>query len=233
MQNISRTNRHILLSLLVWIITAGVTWAQQGSVRPGINDYYMDPDFETWVSRFESPGREVYDQRYKILAALDIKPGMAIADIGAGTGLYTLLFADKVGSDGLVYAVDISKVFMENVARRVQHQGLKNVRTIVSTHRDTLLAASSIDLAFLSDTYHHFEYPQDMLASIHKALKPGGTLAVIDFRKQAGVSSGWVMGHVRANRELVTKEIEAAGFEFSGREDWLQTNYFLRFRKKS
>ena len=90
----------------------------------------------------------------------------------------------------------------------------------------------SVDWVFLSDTYHHFEYPDAMLASINNALRPGGRLAIIDFRKQADRSSDWVMSHVRANRQQVIREMTAAGFELEREPDLLERNYFLIFRKQ-
>jgi predicted methyltransferase len=89
-----------------------------------------------------------------------------------------------------------------------------------------------VDLIFVSDTYHHFEYPQRMLTSMHEALRPGGRLAIIDFRKAPGFSSGWVMSHVRADRATVIREIEAEGFRFMGEEDFLRVNYFLWFERE-
>jgi len=204
---------------------------QAQSVSPGINEHYRDPDYEIWRERFESSGREVYDQRHKIVAALDLRPGMTVADIGAGTGLFTLLFASAVGPQGKVFAEDISSVFIRNVARRAKGQGMNNVVTITGSDQDVMLPAEAIDIAFICDTYHHFEYPNDMLASIHRAIKPGGILVVIDFQKRPHVSSDWVMNHVRADKEMVTKEIEAAGFALIGQEKWLHDNYFLRFRR--
>ena len=102
---------------------------------------------------------------------------------------------------------------------------------IVNTPREASLPDRSIDLAFLADTYHHFEYPQSMLASIHRALRDNGRLVVIDFRKDPRTSSRWVMGHVRTNREGVIREIEPAGFRLVADMPLLRTNYFLVFEK--
>lgn len=219
------------IALMMITVFSGQAWSQAQSVRPGINEYYQDPDFQTWIERFERSGREVYDKRNEIVAALGLRSGMTVADVGAGTGLFTLLFAPQVGPEGRVFAVDISAGFMRNVARRAGEQGYDNVQTIVSSQRDTKLPPGSIDVVFVCDTYHHFEYPEDMLASIRTALKPGGSLVVIDFRKQPGVSSSWVMDHVRANEALVMDEIQGAGFELITKHDWLRSNYFMHFRK--
>jgi predicted methyltransferase len=156
---------------------------------------------------------------------------MDVADIGAGTGLFTRLFSRQLGADGRVYAVDISRPFVENILRDSREQGLKNVVGVVNSPDDAMLDANSIDLAFTVDTYHHFEYPQSMLASIHEALRPGGRLIVIDFVKDPSRSSAWVMGHVRAHKQKVIDEITSAGFELIDDKPLLRVNYFLEFRK--
>ena len=156
---------------------------------------------------------------------------MDLADIGAGTGLFTRLFASRVGPEGTVYAVDISETFVRNILRTSTEQGLSNVRGILNTDRDAALPENSIDLAFLSDTYHHFEYPQDMLASIRRALRDGGRLVIVDFRRHPGVSSRWVLGHVRADMNEVIGEVKAAGFKFLEEKPLLDINYFLEFEK--
>ena len=223
-------NRLISLLLAAGLLAVSNVAAQQQSVRPGINRHYADPDWRQWVRQFESPGREVYDRRFDIVNAANISPGMAVADIGAGTGLFTRLISPLVGSKGKVYAVDISQTFVENIEREADEQGLDNVIGVVNSDRDAGLPADSIDLAFTVDTYHHFEYPVDMLASIHRALRDDGRLIVIDFRKHDHASS-WVRGHVRAHRHAVIDEISRAGFHLIDDKPILEINYFLEFRK--
>lgn len=205
--------------------------AEQQSVRPGINEHYQNPDFKLWQRRFESPGREVYDLADEIVDALQLKPGMQVADIGAGTGLFTRRFAKQLGDNGKVYAIDISNEFIRNIVNQAKQSGLKNIQGIVNTDKSITLGANTVDLAFLCDTYHHFEYPRAMLQSIRKALKKNGRLVVIDFRKDPQVSSRWVMGHVRADQRIARQEIEQAGFRYLKSEDMLQSNYFMVFEK--
>jgi len=226
-------HQHYFLLILVCLNFSVLSeiQAEEESVRPGINSYYMDPDWQQWVNVFETPGREIYDRRFDILRASAVSPGMAVADIGAGTGLFTRLFSRQVGAQGKVYAVDISRTFVENILRESREQNLMNIEGVVNTPGDAMLDAASIDLAFAVDTYHHFEYPKSMLASIHKALRSGGRLIVIDFRKHPGKSSGWVMGHVRANMKKVIEEITSAGFVLIDDKPFLRANYFLEFRK--
>ena len=222
------------LLILVWLNLSAVSVIHaeaEESVRPGINSYYMDPEWQQWVYQFESQGREVYDRRFDILKASSVSPGMVVADIGAGTGLFTRLFSREVGADGKVFAVDISRTFVENILRESREHDLKNVVGVVNSPVDAMLDADSIDLAFTVDTYHHFEYPSSMLVSIHKALRTGGRLIVIDFIKQPGKSSNWVMGHVRADKNKVIDEITSAGFLLIDDKPLLRSNYFLEFRK--
>ena len=227
-----RTATLHLIGLAIVISMSAPVWAQEQSVRPGINRHYENPRFDEWVARFERPGREVYDKRHQIIAAMRIEAGMVVADIGAGTGLFTRLFSPRVGPQGRVIAVDISQVFIDNILRIAHQQGLKNIEGIVNTARDVSLPPDSIDVAFLCDTYHHLEYPISTMRSINRALRPGGTLMVIDFRRVPGFSSPWVMRHVRAGQDIVVQEIEAGGFKLVEIQEFLQTNYFLRFTKQ-
>jgi predicted methyltransferase len=223
-----------LRSTAVFLLIAWTSAARsEQNVNPGINDYYLDADYGKWVEVFERPGREIFDRRFQIMAAIGVRPEMVVADIGAGTGLFTRLFARAVGPEGRVIAVDISRNFVDNILRSAREQGLENVQGVVNGQRDSGLAPGLVDLAFVCDTYHHFEYPRSMLSSIHRGLKPGGELVLIDFERIPGVSTPWVLSHVRADREQVIEETEATGFELVEEQpELLRSNYFLRFRKR-
>jgi predicted methyltransferase len=131
-----------------------------------------------------------------------------------------------------VYAVDISKLFIDNILRLSREQGQRNVAGVVNSSTDVQLPPQSIDIAFICDTYHHFEKPLAMLRSIHRALKPGGQMIVVDFRKIPGVSTPWVMSHVRTDQSKVVQEIESVGFRLVEDSHLLKTNYFLRFESQ-
>jgi ubiquinone/menaquinone biosynthesis C-methylase UbiE len=226
--------RHSLIGfalLVVWIALTSPTTAQEQSVRPGINKAFENPDVKEFLGKFEVESREIYAQRKEIVSACKLKPGMAVADIGAGTGLFTRLFAKEAGPKGKVYAVDIAPKFVEHIEKTATDENLKNIVGVVCTADNVKLPANSIDLAFVCDTYHHFEFPFKTLASIHEALRPGGQLIVIDFHRIEGKSSEWVMGHVRAGQDVFTREITQSGFKLLGEEKLLKENYFLRFEK--
>jgi predicted methyltransferase len=221
----------VFLALAVVVALPVQVQAATGA-NPAINAPYEDPEYEQWVERFERPGREIYDRREAIVDAAGVKTGMAVADVGAGTGLFSLLFAEAVGPRGKVYAVDVSQVFVDNITKRARKQGLENVVGVVNTQTGTGLSPGSADLVFLSDTYHHFERPAAMLASIHRALRPGGRLVVIDFERTPGRSSTWVLGHVRADKGQVKREVEAAGFRLREDRPLLEENFFLAFARR-
>ena len=203
------------------------------SVKPGINTEYLKPDLNVsnWVERFEKEGREIYDHREKIVAAAKIRAGSVVADIGSGTGLFTPMLSAATGAQGKVYAVDIVPNFLKLIEQRSAKAGLRNVQTILCTERSVELPPNSIDSAFICDVYHHFEYPQQSLASLHRALRRNGEVFLIDFKRVPGVSSDWILNHVRAGQDVVTAEFEAAGFRKIEEINLLKDNYTLRFRK--
>jgi predicted methyltransferase len=205
--------------------------AQEKSVRPGINDPFKDPDLPKFLKTFEGESREVFTHRKQIVAACKLKPGMAVADVGAGTGLFTRLFAAAVGPKGKVYAVDIAPKFLDHIRKTCDKAGLKNVQTVRCTQTSAELPEGSVDVIFVCDTYHHFEFPQRTLASLHKALRPGGRIVLVDFQRIPGKSSAWILGHVRAGKEVFVKEIVSAGFRVVGEETFLKENYLVRFEK--
>lgn len=221
--------------LISSLCVATLLLAQEQSVKPGINDKFLDPRLNVteWEQKFETESREIFHLRDQIVQAVGMKPGMSIADIGAGTGLFTLPFSDAVGESGKVFAVEIAKNFLAHIKARAAKAKAANVEAILCTDKSVELPEASIDVAFICDVYHHFEYPQASLASLHKALKPGGEIVLIDFKRIPGVSSDFVMGHVRAGQEVFEAEIAAAGFEKTGEvKDLMKENYLVRFRKK-
>ena len=220
-----------LLALGLLLALAPPVAAEQ-SVAPGINRYYQDADAARWRGVFERDGREVWERRDDIVRELRLQPGQAVADVGAGTGFIALMMARAVGPEGRVYAVDITPSFVEAIGQRAAAEGLDNVVGVVNDPYSVQLPPGSVDLVFSSDTYHHFEYPHATLRSIHRALRADGELVIVDFKRIPGVSSPWVLGHVRAGEETVRAEIEAAGFELVESPDFMQTQYFLRFRKR-
>jgi predicted methyltransferase len=207
--------------------------ASKSKTDPKINDAFKKPDVKAYIKRFESEAREPYARRHEIIAALELKPGMVVADIGAGTGLFTRLMAEKVETKGKVYAVDIAPEFLAHIAADARKNKRPQIVTVRGTQQTTNLPKGSLDLAFLSDVYHHLERPERILASLRDAIKPGGRLVVVEFDRVEGKSTPFVLKHVRAGRNVFIKEIESAGFKRikSAKPPELKENFFAAFER--
>jgi ubiquinone/menaquinone biosynthesis C-methylase UbiE/rhodanese-related sulfurtransferase len=224
-------SRTFIFQVLAIVLAASNCWAQDKSVNPDINKSFEKPDIGTFVERFEREGREVYDHREEIIEACQLKPGMVVADIGAGTGLFTRMIAPRVTDRGQVIAVDIAKEFVAYVEKACKEEGITNVKGVVCTSASAELPADSVDLAFICDAYHHFEFPYKTMRSIQRALKPDGQVVLVDFDRVEGKSSEWILNHLRAGKATFVKEIELAGFEVTEERDFLATSYWIRFKK--
>lgn len=206
-----RSHRLFAIALLAAIAFAAFA---DNSDPAKLNAPFRDPELnsEVWVERFEREGRDAWDYREQIADALALSSGDAVADVGAGTGLFEPLLAARVGSQGKVYAVDIAPRFIEHIRAKAAEHGLAQVEAILGANRSTNLPAGSVDLVFVCDTYHHFEDHAAMLASIHAALRPGGRLVIVDFDRIEGISPKFILEHIRADKAQFTREIEAGGF---------------------
>lgn len=204
------------------------------SVRPGINDaYFREGALERYTGILEAESREVALHRDAIVDAIRLRNGMVVADIGAGTGLFTTELAKRVGDQGRVLAVDIVPSFLRRIEERVRAEGLSNVRVIKGEEGASGLREGAVDLAFLCNTYHHLEFPESYLQSLFDALRPGGTLVMVDFERIEGVTHPSLLRHVRAGKRTVIREVTGVGFVLVSEveADFLEENYFLRFRR--
>jgi len=217
------------------------TTAPEQSVKPGINKPFKGGvDVQKFVDVFEADKREIYKHREKIVETLGLKPGMAVADIGAGTGFYSIMIAERVGSAGKVYAVDIAPRFLNHIQTLATAAKLTNVSTVQCREDSAELPPNSIDLAFICDTYHHFEFPRSTMLSIHRALRPGGEVVIVEFfhDEQSIAHLGerrrdWIRDHIRLGRAETIQEMEGFGFAFASSPDtpYLEESYIVRFCK--
>ena len=193
-----------------------------------------ETNVELWLETMEIGSRELYAARNEVVDAVDLKPGERIADIGAGTGLHTLLFAERVGVEGAVFAVDIEPRFLKLINQRAADNDYTNVTAVLSRDDSITLPEHEVDVVFISDTYNYFEDPEAIIESVHLALKPGGRLIVLDFDISDGKERTSDNQHVRVGKEAVAAEIESVGFELEEQVSvpGLSETYMLRFRKK-
>jgi len=239
-QSLLRPSALLVLSIVAALgcaTSAGQSVARPDGLPDGINDEFLsqDLDVDAFVERFEGESREVYAARTVIVAALNLSTGSQIADIGAGTGFFSRLFAEAVGDEGSVYAVEISPNFLEHLRALKSNEEIETLQVVEGSGNSVELTRASVDLAFICDVYHHFEAPSATLASLHDAIRPDGSLVVIDFERIPGKSPNRLLKHVRAGKEIFRTEIEGAGFELTDEIhlDELKNNYMLRFKRIS
>ena len=146
---------------------------------------------------------------------------MVVADIGAGSGVHARLFAEAVSPGGKVYAVDIMQEFLDHIEATCKGKGITNVLCVLGSDTSCNLKPGSVDVAFSSDTYHHFEYPFKMMASIRAALRPNGKFILIDFKDRSG--------HVRADSKTVIEEITRSGFRLIDSREFANMFFLARF----
>jgi SAM-dependent methyltransferase len=176
------------------------------------------------LSIFDSPGREDRLQINRVMDILAIAPGKTVADIGAGSGWFTVRAAKRVGEGGLVYAVDINPEAIQYIGDRTQKEQLQNVKTILSKPDDPLLPGNAVDAVLLLKTYHEVAHPVTLLRSLRPALRPGAKLGVID-RNGNGENHG-------VGRDVVIREAKAAGYHLLDQYDFVKgdkMDYFLVF----
>ncbi len=220
-----------LLFALFWAIPAV---AQTGHSHDNNTQFQgTGVDVEQWIKRLENPERDVIAHRDGVIAALGLRPGQHVADVGAGTGAYMEAVSRAIGVNGRYYGVDISAAFVGHMRDRAAHAGLGNVTLIVGRTDHATLPPASVDVVLVVNTYHHFAQVGPMLASLRQALKPGGELVIVEFDRVEGVSRQWILDHIRAGKATFREEIEAAGFRFveEVEDTGLEENFLLRFAK--
>ena len=204
------------------------------SVRADINASYLSDSLDParLDAGFSAESRETFAARGAVTAALDLEPGEVVADVGAGTGIYLEPFSDAVGPEGAVIAVDIAPKLVAYLEQRAARDGLSNVRAQLGGTADTGLAPASVDHVFTANVYHHFERPRAMNAPLFEVIRPGGTYAVLDFRKDDDASA-FIERHVRQDMTTLIEEASAAGFVFDGERavPGLTENYLVVFRR--
>jgi len=198
----------LALPLLCWCICGGLLWADEpaaGNAKPaagpdryetrrnhdpnGIGKFYMDREIAhvmgfagaAWLERST---REEEERLTLLIRSLRLKPGDVVADIGAGSGVISILMAEPILPGGRVLAVDVQQEMLDRLKAYCRQLGVENVEPIRGSQKRSGLKPSSVDLAIMVDVYHEFEYPYEMLEDISRALKPDGRLVFVEYRKE-------------------------------------------------
>jgi len=206
-----------IVFLVLFLASASIA-QNSTSRRPTSQPYTGD------LSTFDSPGREKRLQIDRVMDLLAIAPGKSVADIGAGSGWFSVRAASRVGSGGVVYAVDINPEAIQYIERRMRQESVPNIKTILSKADDPLLPPASVDAVLLLKTYHEVADPITLLEHLHQALKPGARLGIID-RNGTGTDHG-------VSRKVVIEEAVKAGYDLLQTYDFVKADgvdYFLVF----
>ena len=182
-------------------------------------------DPEAYAKTLEGAERVARMQVPRVIQTLVIPPGSRVADIGAGSGLFSRPIAEQVGRAGVVYAVDIDPGMLKIVERRSAEAGLTNVRTILAAANDPKLP-EQVELAFICDALHHIGNQAEYLKTLAKYIKPGGRIAVIDF------SEKWPTGHESMRYSVADLDgwMKAIGFAQIGSHTFLENSFFVIYR---
>jgi SAM-dependent methyltransferase len=211
----------VVLAASVWLSQAQDTAAPPAQHRKTSTPYTGD------LSIFDSPGREDRLQINRVMDILSISPGKNVADVGAGSGWFTVRAARRVTETGNVYAVDINPEAIRYIEKRAEKEQLHNVKPVLSKADDPLLPASAIDAVLLLKTYHEVGNPVVLLLNLRASLRPGAKIGIID-RNGNGENRG-------VGKDLVIREVGEAGYELIAQYDFVKgdgMDYFLVFVAK-
>jgi predicted methyltransferase len=200
--------------------------AQSGSAAPSPQRKTSTP-YTGDLSIFDAPGRDERLQINRVMDMLGIEPGKSVADIGAGSGWFTVRAARRVTASGTVYAVDINLEAIQYIDGRAKKEQLQNIKTILSKPDDPQIPADSIDAGLLLKTYHEIAHPVVLLRNLRSSLKPGAKIGIID-RNGNGANHG-------VSKDVVVREAAEAGYELRDTEDFVKADgmdYFLIFTAK-
>jgi ubiquinone/menaquinone biosynthesis C-methylase UbiE len=220
--------RAIALSVAL-VIVAGV-WVEAQRRHPVSGRIFAPVMGVGGAGWLERPEREDEEAPSKALDALDLKPGMAVADIGAGSGYYSSRIAKRLGPAGRVYATDIQQGMIDILERRIKNDGLTNITTVLGGMDDPRLPPASIDLAIMVDVYHELQQPQLFLQRLKPAFKPNGRLVLLEFRKEDPKVP--ILEVHKMSVAEVKQEMEAEGFVLDKVIDVLPWQHIIVLRLK-
>ena len=180
------------------------------------------------------PHRDAQQRPAELVAGFGLKAGMTVADIGTGVGYLLPHLSKAVGAGGKVIGEDIFPDFLEKARAKAKEDKLANVTFVHGDVKDPKLPAGAVDFAVILDAYHHFDYPQEMLANLARSLKANGRIAIIEFhRKEGAMGRGaWALEHLRLDQAGVIQEVEANGFKLVSVKDHIPDGQYVAVFEK-
>jgi len=174
------------------------------------------------------PDRDKQERPAELVKAIGVKPGMTVADVGTGVGYMLPYLSNAVGPRGRVYAEDIFDDFLDKARANSEKVHLKNVEFVKGTEKGVNLPDGQFDVILALDSYHHFNFPREMLASFKIALKRGGRLAIVEYYKREGAMGGQsALTHIRLDDSGVIKEVEGEGFKLISEHEHIPKSQYI------
>jgi ubiquinone/menaquinone biosynthesis C-methylase UbiE len=213
---------------IVWL-AAGVGFACLAAAPVALAQHPLPETHSDYIHHLEDPKRAEWQKPEEVVAKLGLKPGEAVADLGAGSGYFTLRFARAVGPQGRVYAVDVLPEMLDYIRQRAQDEGIKNIQLVQALPHDPQLPPASVDMIFICNTLHHISERPTYYPLLVKALRSGGRLVNVDFYKKP-LPFGPSL-EMKIDKPVMIEEAKSAGFHLLQDFDFLPYQYFLIFRK--
>ena len=212
--------------LIAGMLLAGALCGQVAG--PDNSGYQTEQQRKSVASALSDPARDEKQKPGELIRAMGLQAGMTVADIGTGIGYMLPFLSRRVGAEGKVIAEDIFDDFLASAKQHAAALKLANVTFVKGSETDPNLPANSVDIALALDVYHHFDYPEKMLAAIHKALKPDGKLVIVEYyKRQEAMPGGRALTHIRLDMPDVIKEIEANHFHLIAEKEHVPDSQYL------
>ena len=196
--------------------------------------YKTEADRKAMAKTLGNPERDQTQKPGQLVASMGLQPGMTVADVGTGVGYMLPYLSKRVGPNGHVIAEDIFADFLSAAKQTAENAKLANVTFVKGTETDPNLPEGQLDMELVLDAYHHFDYPEKMLAALNKALKPDGKLVIVDYyKRETAMPNGRALTHIRLDMPDVIKEVEANHFHLiMEREHIKDVQYMLVLEKR-
>lgn len=180
------------------------------------------------------PARDKTMKPGQLMNEMGLKPGMTVADVGTGIGFMLPFLSKRVGADGHVIGEDIEDDFLTVARQSAEQQNLSNVTFVKGTTTDPRLPDGGVDIELVVDAYHHFDYPEKMLASLHKALRPDGRLVIVEYyKRETAMPNGRALTHIRLDMPDVIKEVEANHFHLIEEKERIKNVQYMLVLEKN